>query len=158
MHKYRQFSRLTCESSFVQPAMGEMLDAVSNAATNNGKCLILFPAEDAITFNEIKMDVVAKRDVPVDPQYADDDEGWDVVVIDGTWSQARKIHSKYFPEDSGGCLYRVQLSQDAVYALDADANSQNTVKGHQLRRHPIKVSNSARSLTFYTRLPSWPAL
>lgn len=131
--------------------MGEMLDAVSNAATNNGKCLILFPTEDAITFNEIKMDVVAKRDAPVDPQYADDDEGWDVVVIDGTWSQARKIHSKYFPEDSGGCLYRVQLSQDAVDVLDADANSQNTIKGHQLRRHPIKVSNSARSLTFYTR-------
>ena len=149
-----------------QPSMGEMLDAVSDAAdndggdSNKGKCLILFPTEDAKTFDVIMEDVITKRDDAMhntmDDQTTtrinnidgDIDKGWDVIVMDGTWSQATKIHSKYLQE-SEGCLYRVQLSKEAVKALDhrssptddgsADASDGNTAKGHQLRRHPIKV-------------------
>mmetsp|Transcript_28489 Transcript_28489/g.60693 ORF Transcript_28489/g.60693 Transcript_28489/m.60693 type:complete len:481 (+) Transcript_28489:15-1457(+) len=163
-----------------QPSMGEMLDAVSNAANSShshtttdgdggsgddrhktnggGKCLILFPTEDATTFDDIKEDILKKKDAGsiMDEQTSssinnDIDEGWDVVVIDGTWSQARKMHAKYLQE-SEGCLYRVQLSDEAVKVLggspdsslhaDGDdgsvASSRNIAKGHQLRRHPIK--------------------
>mmetsp|Transcript_38847 Transcript_38847/g.81666 ORF Transcript_38847/g.81666 Transcript_38847/m.81666 type:complete len:482 (-) Transcript_38847:64-1509(-) len=165
-----------------QPAMGEMLDAVSNAAANSGgsngatKCLILFPTDDAITYEEIREDINKKKKNAVthnattndqttskcsenmDNTIMDDiDKGWDVIVLDGTWSQARKMHSKYFSQVSEGCLYRVQLSNEAVKALDGDSGSSvssvdddggiggidasvvdSIVKGHQLRRHPIK--------------------
>ena len=153
--------------------MDEMLNSVSNAATNSiigndrssnagrSKCLILFPTEDALTFDEIRKDISAKIITAADNRLNDDEDvstisydnidderGWDVVVIDGTWSQARKMHAKYLQEYSGGCLYRVQLSNEAVKALDggciinnddvsSDDNSMVGV-GHQLRRHPIK--------------------
>ena len=55
-----------------QRNMDEMLDAVSNATANsigNGssnnagrsKCLILFPTEDALTFDEIRKDISANK-------------------------------------------------------------------------------------------------
>ena len=142
-----------------QRNMDEMLNAVSNAAANSiigndrsssnagSKCLILFPTEDALTFDDIREDISAK--ITADDNI-DDERGWDVVVIDGTWSQARKMHAKYLQEYSGGCLYRVQLSNEAVKALDggnsinldggSDDNNgiSNSIGGHQLRRHPIK--------------------
>ena len=159
-----------------QRNMGEMLNAISNAAANSiigndrssnagrSKCLILFPTEDALTFDDIRKDISAKiitaannrlndeDDVSaISYDNIDDERGWDVVVIDGTWSQARKMHAKYLQEYSGGCLYRVQLSNEAVKALDggcsinnddvsSDDNngSSNSIGGHQLRRHPIK--------------------
>ena len=164
--------------------MGEMLDAVSDAAAsdhgppgdgdggnpNGGKCLVLFPTEDAKTFHEIKEDIWAKRGTAMnnlDTQMAsrrdsaggDLEKGWDVVVIDGTWSQARKMHAKYFPR-SGGRLHRVQLSEDAVRALDRPSPSSglrggdggvpagvgDVGRGHQLRKHPIKVRDVASSI------------
>lgn len=151
-----------------QPAMAEMLDAVSRAAADGagGRCLVLFPTEDARTFDEIKGDVAgsaneSRGDGTSDAEAgtaasanaveSDAAKGWDVVVVDGTWSQARKMHAKYFPQRSAGSLYRVQLSEEAVRALDRGADgrpdessrSENTVtKGHQLRRHPIKVRSS----------------
>ena len=146
-----------------------MLDAVSSATNNSspnlrtndagdggrgnaGKCLILFPTEDATTFDMIKKDMLAKMKehstVATDDQTIhSEDRGWDIVVIDGTWGQARKMHAKYLQESQGGCLYRVQLSNEAVEILDGspDRNSDgsetsgNVATGHQLRRHPIKV-------------------
>lgn len=138
-----------------QPSMGEMLDAVSSAMksspmnSNEGsgsKCLILFPTEDARTFTDISSEIENVIEVgETETQSAVDvPKGWDVIVIDGTWSQARKMHAKYFPQKSEGCLYRVELSRDAVQKLDSSQSGDNTgeviepVKGHQLRRHPIK--------------------
>jgi hypothetical protein len=127
--------------------MGEMLDAVSSAMksspmnSNEGsgsKCLILFPTEDARTFTDISSEIENVIEVGETPK------GWDVIVIDGTWSQARKMHAKYFPQKSEGSLFRVELSRDAVRKLDSSQSGDNTgeviepVKGHQLRRHPIK--------------------
>lgn len=158
-----------------QPSMGEMLDAVSEAAAHEsgassdgdagvlkrGKCLILFPTEDAKTFDEVREDLMVKRDDAArtaeeqtaarqEETDSDLEQGWDVIVLDGTWSQARKMHAKYFG-DSGGRLYRVQLSADAVQALDrpaphggpldeghASPGAGLVARGHQLRRHPIK--------------------
>ena len=149
-----------------QPSMYEMLDAVSNAAKNtsygkdNAKCLVLFPTEDAITFDEIKSDMLEKvmqsdessisgtGEQKVIDTNNDINTGWDVVVLDGTWSQARKIYTKYLQNFEGGCLYRVQLSNAAVKVLDElpggrsngiETGSEMVENGHQLRRHPIKV-------------------
>ena len=120
-----------------QPSMAEMQDAVEAAKKKDGKCLILFPTDDSFTFEEIIETSTTDIDI---------DEGWDVIVIDGTWSQARKMYAKYLKEYSGGYLYRVQLSDTAVKALSDIGNSSSSNgidssssgKGHQLRRHPIQ--------------------
>lgn len=143
--------------------MGEMLDIVSAAKTSTyqdimeghgTKCLILFPTEDAATFEDIMIGIdayVEERAFMTSTTQAKCEgnkelkQGWNVVVIDGTWSQARKMHSKYFPDESSGMLYRVQLSSDAVQKLgdtssdDSSNNEKQGCKGLQLRRHPIKV-------------------
>ncbi|KAL9187508.1 hypothetical protein ACHAXT_001611 [Thalassiosira profunda] len=132
-----------------QPALGEMLDAASDAARGDDgkKCLILFPTDDARTFEEIETEI-CKGDASKDAAAIEtaDSAGWDVIVIDGTWSQARKLHAKYFGESKGN-LRRVQLSDDAVRALDGAeggaaledvAGESDGNVGHQLRRHPIK--------------------
>ena len=146
-----------------QSTMDEMLHAISDATMSRNRCLILFPSDDALTFDEIMDDLRTKeknmhkeegdsvdsRAIMHDKKNNDIAKGWDVVVIDGTWSQARKMHAKYLQESTGGCLYRVQLSEEAVQALDrvhgddcdgsnGNATSSNVKKGHQLRRHPIK--------------------
>ena len=122
--------------------MAEMLESVKAAKTKDGKCLILFPTDNSSTFEEIKEDMRSKA-----THVHDIEEGWDVIVIDGTWSQARKMYTKYLKDYSGGYLYRVQLSDTAVKALDDIGNSRtsddiigssNSGKGHQLRRHPIQ--------------------
>ncbi|KAL7464661.1 hypothetical protein ACHAXS_005000 [Conticribra weissflogii] len=142
-----------------QPAMGEMMDAVANAVEkkNNAhasKCLILFPTEDAKTFDDIAADATTsaiREDRSIDGEESKIDGGWDVIVIDGTWVQARKMHAKYFARFGGGALYRVRLSSEAVTLLDGKnvgatdecdgrdgEYSKEGVRGHQLRRHPIK--------------------
>lgn len=141
-----------------QPLMGEMLDIVSAAKESTHqdiidghgtKCLILFPTDDATTFEDIVSgvaDAVKKGVEPSDAISAVDADsrslrqGWNVIVIDGTWSQARKMHAKYFPDESSGMLFRVQLSNEAVQKLNiANDSLDSEVKGLQLRRHPIKV-------------------
>ena len=126
-----------------QPSMAEMLESVKAAKNKDDKCLILFPTDDSFTFEEIKEDMRSKAAHDIH----DIEEGWDVIVIDGTWSQARKMYTKYLKDYSGGYLYRVQLSDTAVKALDDIGNSstsddiigsKNSGKGHQLRRHPIQ--------------------
>eukprot|EP00804_Cyclotella_cryptica_P004685 CCRYP_019124-RA/>CCRYP_019124-RA protein AED:0.05 eAED:0.05 QI:528/1/1/1/1/1/3/49/379 len=149
-----------------QPVLGEMLDIVSKAEASSAqdvleergeKCLILFPTEDATTFENIVHNV---RDTlgemrdegvvgPISMNIMEQE--WNVIVIDGTWSQARKIHARYFPQRSCGMLFRVQLSSDAVNRLNGSSREESVVvvnaggegdgggaKGFQLRRHPIK--------------------
>ena len=126
-----------------QPSMAEMLDAVKAAKKKDGKCLILFPTDDSLTFEEIKEDMRSKAAHDIDDN---NDEGWDVIVIDGTWSQARKMYAKYFKDYNGGYSYRAQLSDTAVKVLDDIGNSStsngidssSSGRGHQLRRHPIQ--------------------
>lgn len=113
-----------------QPSMGEMLDVYNDALSGRSKCLILFPTDDAKTFDDIVVDSSSAAAADGDPK-----KGWDVIVIDGTWQQARKMHSKYFPADSKEGLHRVQLSSNVVELLGADDSD---IKGHQLRRHPTK--------------------
>eukprot|EP00986_Skeletonema_menzelii_P007025 scaffold2677_cov141-Skeletonema_menzelii.AAC.10 len=114
-----------------QPSMREMLDVYNDALSGRSKCLILFPTDDAKTFDDIENEIIGSS-VAVDGSRQN---GWDVIVIDGTWQQARKMHSKYFPDASNAGLHRVQLSSNVVELLGGDDGE---IKGHQLRRHPTK--------------------
>ena len=108
-----------------QDSMRELEECLKD---NGEHCLILFPDEDAMTFSEIYH--------PAEAQQQKQDQvsqEWDVVVLDGTWAQARKMHSRYFPSLEDGGPMRAELSQTAVESLrDGSTNS-----GHQLRRHEI---------------------
>lgn len=74
------------------------------------------------------------------------EEGWDVIVIDGTWSQARKLYTRYIPLEQDGGPCRVELSEEALEILSLPLRSGQgettggtaQVSGHQLRRHPIQ--------------------
>lgn len=138
-----------------QPSMEEMLDAVHgvNANDRSKKCLVLFPSEGALTFAEIEEKAKNKALEADDGSNCDQQYVYDVVVIDGTWSQARKMYNRYIPSEEDGGPQRVQLSDDAVATLNGDNvetgakpadaywydNEDNQrISGHQLRRHPTK--------------------
>ena len=137
-----------------QPAMDEMLDAVDGGSTNDhskkSKCLVLFPSEDALAFAEIEEKA---KNTALEADDESNCDVYDVVVIDGTWSQARKMYNRYIPSEEDGGPQRVQLSDDAVATLNGDNvesgakpadaywydNEDNQrISGHQLRRHPTK--------------------
>jgi len=135
-----------------QPTMDEMLDAVhgrSSGSNNAHKCLVLFPSEDALTFDQIEAMEEAKAKDAGSGE-SDHDRQYDVVVIDGTWAQARKMYNRYIPSEEDGGPQRVQLSDDAVATLNGDSSNgddsaywydsedNQRISGHQLRRHPTK--------------------
>eukprot|EP00978_Attheya_sp_CCMP212_P012265 scaffold30482_cov53-Attheya_sp.AAC.3 len=138
-----------------QPSMSELMKVLypdSRSADDDGhqkrtKCLVLFPSEDARTFQQIvQEDKQKQREQEQDYPHKEGDEEWDIVVIDGTWSQARKMYNRYIPPEHEGGPIRVKLSNEAVALLEqsdvlADPNSchdNSLIPGHQLRRHPIK--------------------
>ncbi|CAB9506644.1 DTW [Seminavis robusta] len=114
-----------------QSSMKELQEAI-----HQPNCLVLFPSEDAQTFADIlasnsKQQQNEKRE----GIGSDGSVRWDLIVIDGTWSQAQKIHKRYFPPTEKGGPQRVQLSSTSLLPLH---NSHNA--GHQqLRRHPIDL-------------------
>jgi DTW domain-containing protein YfiP len=129
-----------------QASMRELVDAVDQ---HPDQCLVLFPDESARTYEELlekvgtiglTMEENSGTGSP-DPSTT----GWDLVVLDGTWAQARKFHQRYFPESSSsssssqGGPWRVQLSSEAVEELgrQSTTTSGENVEGHQLRRHSI---------------------
>jgi DTW domain-containing protein YfiP len=83
-----------------QESMAEMLDAVQNERN----CLVLFPADNAKTFGELE---ASHLEDGSGVRSSTSDERWDVIVIDGTWSQARKLHARYIPLETGGGPPRV---------------------------------------------------
>ena len=99
-----------------QDSMLEMQDSIAR-----GNCLVLFPSDDALTIDAIERGEQDKS------------RCWDLIVIDGTWAQARKLHARYVKDSATN----VQLSDDAVETLELAASDPRR-EGHQLRRHPIK--------------------
>eukprot|EP00980_Cylindrotheca_fusiformis_P006544 scaffold1384_cov116-Cylindrotheca_fusiformis.AAC.22 len=102
--------------------MKELEQALQQQQEKN-RCLVLFPDDhrNTATISEI---INAQKENAT--RYnRDDDDYFDLVVLDGTWAQARKLHSRYIPSTSR----RVQLSQTAVETLHET--------GHQLRRHSV---------------------
>uniref|UniRef100_A0A7S2U8R9 tRNA-uridine aminocarboxypropyltransferase n=1 Tax=Attheya septentrionalis TaxID=420275 RepID=A0A7S2U8R9_9STRA len=139
-----------------QPSMSELMKVLypDSKSADDGyqkrtKCLVLFPSEDARTFQEIvheEKQNQREQEQEQDYPHKEGDEEWDIVVIDGTWSQARKMYNRYIPPENEGGPIRVKLSNEAVALLEqsevlADPNwcdDNSLIPGHQLRRHPIK--------------------
>jgi hypothetical protein len=74
---------------------------------------------------------------------------YDVIVLDGTWEQARKLYRRYVPDEASGGPYRIQLEPDALERIisgnngNGDGNTGDgdggdaTGSGRQMRRHPV---------------------
>eukprot|EP00957_Ditylum_brightwellii_P172495 13132789-Ditylum_brightwellii.AAC.1 len=77
--------------------MAEMIDSING---KGGKCVVLFPADGARTFHELQqVEHIGEQMKKINEQ----EDSWDIIVIDGTWAQARQIHGKYIPsEEEGG--------------------------------------------------------
>lgn len=101
-----------------QSSMQEFLQA-----TREDDCLVLFPDDDAITYDSI---------------LADDDEKIQgtskqrksLIVIDGTWEQARRLYKRYIVPKAEGGPRPVKLTEEALQTLTTEN------EGRQLRRHP----------------------
>jgi len=139
----------------LQPSMGELREALEQ---KERRCIVLFPTEDAKTFEELSETATSigiGTDTDGEEMHGSGDETFDVVVIDGTWSQARKMHSRYIPLVENGGPARVCLSEESLRILgggddddggsndEAEAggessSSSSSSSGRQLRRHPIK--------------------
>jgi len=98
-----------------QPAMAELEKALQ-VPRGESRTLVLFPSPDARTFAEVLREVAPPRAGAHNPapgfgvpggdgekggdgeedcgEEVDEGEGWDVVVVDGTWAQARKLHAR----------------------------------------------------------------
>lgn len=111
-----------------QESMKEMVEAASSEKT-----LLLFPAEGAQTFAELLS--VIKNEGSTTNRNSEEAITFDLIVIDGTWEQARRLHQRYFPSRPARL---VQLSPASLNSFYADSNDP-TFPGRQLRRHPIPV-------------------
>lgn len=118
-----------------QESMQEMLDVFDeekqNESMNNNKkkCIVLFPAENSKSFDEIV--AAQEREMEGDQiKNSKDFFRYDVIVMDGTWSQAQKLYKKYIPDSP----QRVHLTQDTI----ASSNEHSDSNFKQLRRHPIE--------------------
>lgn len=135
-----------------QDSAKELLEALQQ---KERKCIVLFPTDNAKTF--LEFDAMNRdRDTVRDSVCNEDDnaktsdkgEKYDVIVMDGTWQQARKIHQRYIPSEEEGGPQRVCLSQeslDILGSIGTDMTESHLVNGtqkggngRQLRRHPIK--------------------
>lgn len=124
-----------------QDSMKELQEALLNEQhqhSNNrptSTCLLLlFPDESAKTLDEI----VASAAITANHSSSDavratttQHEKYDLIVLDGTWAQARKFVSKYF-SGSQTSVQSVKLGKSAVEILETDGSIE---LGHQHRRH-----------------------
>ena len=113
-----------------QLSMAEMMQTMKNE-----KSLVLFPADDAESYAQLE------EKKTLDCVQDSSNDGWNVIVIDGTWAQARKLYTRFIPLQADGGPPRVQLSNEALELLSKDETAgagAQLVPGHQLRRHPIQ--------------------
>jgi DTW domain-containing protein YfiP len=88
-------------------------------ATMEDDCLVLFPDENARTYHTIL----------VEDRHSKDNHRKSLIVIDGTWEQARRLYKRYIVPHDGP--RPVQLTEEALQTLTTEKEG-----GRQLRRHP----------------------
>ncbi|GAX24321.1 hypothetical protein FisN_4Lh437 [Fistulifera solaris] len=97
-----------------QTSMQEFLHA-----TRADDCLVLFPDDDARTYQSIL----------VDDRHSTNERRKSLIVIDGTWEQARRLYKRYIVPHEG--LRSVRLTEAALQTVTTEEEG-----GRQLRRHP----------------------
>lgn len=115
-----------------QEAMEMML-----ASCEAGNALVLFSLKDAVTFDELCTTKRLGEPVLGGEREAGGQGGrsWDVVVIDGTWAQARKLLATL---PALAACPKVRLSDAAVAEIGSDKSREScSSTGRQLRHHPI---------------------
>jgi DTW domain-containing protein YfiP len=116
-----------------QPSMQEMLDTLRHEGSS---CMILFPSGEAKTYAEIQREIeIGSLSVPKN--------GWNIIVIDGTWDQARKLYARYLlpacaGKEAAELPLHVKLSDASLASLVVEDNDTSALRGMQLRRHPEK--------------------
>jgi DTW domain len=127
MAAYPDQCRLVVGGLVHQKSLQEMQQAMTRQ-----NCVVLFPSHDSQEFQDLSTFGQIQDD--------HDDEKWDIIVLDGTWAQARKLYSRYVPDRVDGGPLRVQLSQEAVETLSSETpwspSNSKLNAGHQLRQHP----------------------
>ena len=99
--------------------------------------MVHFPAEGAQTFadlfpeRKIESSTInfIKDPMPQSPRF-------DLIVLDGTWEQARRLYKRYIPVAPAK---RVQLPLESLSTFDLP----NSSEGRQLRRHCVPVREIA---------------
>ena len=116
----------------------ESMKAMRNCITKDpSSCMVLFPSDQAKTYSEITQSINEGNTVA--PK-----AGWNVIVVDGTWEQARKLYNRYLSMDAnpGRPFIHVKLSDSSLASILPSPNtaSENLTRPHsssmQLRRHP----------------------
>jgi len=101
-----------------QDSMQELQTALRD---NPSRCLVLFPSPQATTVAE---------SIPLhDVLHAKDKGDLDVVVLDGTWKQARRMYHRYLEHIPG--LTHICLTPQALSHIASNESSSK-----QLRPHP----------------------
>lgn len=128
-----------------QESMNEMMEAVSKETT-----LVLFPSEEAKTFADLlpELNRAGKRMNSNNSTTMKESLSFDLIVLDGTWEQARRMYKRYISAEPAK---RVQLSLESLRTFgpqsEYDDSSSSSVAvvmgGRQLRRHPVPVREIA---------------
>ena len=96
-----------------QDSMLEMKEALGG-----DNCFVLFPSDDATSFPTM-----------IENKSVSETVSWDVVVLDGTWEQAKRLHNRYIVNGPECRPKQVELSSESVAILASND------EGHQMRRH-----------------------
>ncbi len=137
-----------------QASMKKMMESIQDSKRTS---LLLFPDETAETLEDIVMKKRGAASIESNNSgsgdFNDEEHEYDLIVLDGTWAQARKFHSRYFPLDSSmtSSLQRVKLSDASVELL----HQGSTESGHQLRRHEIPWRQVGTFEAFRLLLRDW---
>lgn len=101
-----------------QTSMQEFLRAIKE-----DDCMVLFPDDDALTYHSILANEQNNHEHSKQRK--------SLIVIDGTWEQARRLYKRYIAPKAEGGPQSVQLTEDALQTLVTEDEG-----GRQLRRHP----------------------